>query len=119
MALWMRQTVDSTLGPARAYVQTRTEVRTPTGGTTYAYTDGDFSYCNVAPMSAEELEHAGAMGVQAAFSCRVSLDMDVDPDMRIRIVDTGLDELDGVWSVKAVLTGHPSVDRLLYLARFG
>jgi hypothetical protein len=101
MALWMRQTVDSTLGPARAYVQTRTEVRTPTGGTTYAYTDGDFSYCNVAPMSAEELEHAGAM------------------DMRIRIVDTGLDELDGVWSVKAVLTGHPSVDRLLYLARFG
>jgi SPP1 family predicted phage head-tail adaptor len=117
MADWMRNTVETTLGPAKATVQTRTETRTPTGGTTYAYSDGAWSYTNVAPMTTEEMEHAGAMGVSASVAARVSFELDVDPEQRIRISDTGADELDGVWSVKAVLTGFPPVDRLLYLAR--
>lgn len=117
MAEWMRNTVETTLGPAKAFVQMRTEQRTATGGVTYAYADGAWSYTNVAPMTAEEIEHAGAMGVKASIAARVSFDLDVDPEMRVRIADTGADELDGTWHVAAVLTGYPPVDRLLYLAR--
>jgi head-tail adaptor len=117
MADWMRNTVESTLGPGKAFLQVRQEHRTPTGGTTYTWTDGPWSYCAIASMSHDELEMAGAMGLQANVSCRVGADLDVDPEHRIRVEGSGADELEGVWQVKSILAGHPFTDRLLYLAR--
>jgi len=117
MADWMRETVNSTLGPAKATRQTKTPVRTPTGGTTYTWTSLGFSYCNIAPMSQEDLDLAGRMEARGSVACRVTLTFDVDKGDRIVISDTGADELDGTWEVTAVLTGYPPVDRLLYLAR--
>lgn len=117
MADWMRNTVETTLGPAKATVQTRTEIRTPTGGRTYTWAPGFWGYCNVAPMSAQELELAGRMEVEGTVSCRISANLDVHEHDRIDITDTGADELDGMWEITAVLTGFPHVDRLLYLRR--
>ena len=118
-AEWMGNVVETTLGPAKATRQTRQSVRTPTGGVTYTYQDAGWSYCNIAPMSAEEIELSGRMGVRGTFTCRISKDLDVDQGDRIVISETGgFDELDGAWEVTAVMTGFPMVDRLLYLARF-
>jgi head-tail adaptor len=119
MADWMREVVDSTLGPAKATRQIRTEHRTPTGGTTYTWNDGSWSYCNVAPMASDELELAGRMEVKGTVSCRVSAMLDVDTHDRIKISDTEVDELDGDWEVTAVMTSSTVVDRLLYLSRIG
>lgn len=113
----MRNTVESTLGPALATLQTRMSARTATGGRTFTYVAGASSYCTIAPMSADEMELAGRMNVRGTVSCRVSADLDVDATDRIVISDAGADELDGVWEVTAVLTGYPVVDRLLYLER--
>lgn len=117
MADWMRTTVDSTLGPAKATKQTRQEVRTPTGGRTFTFVPGGFSYCNIAPMSQDDIEMAGRLEARGSMACRVSASFDVDKTDRIVVTDTGMDELDGEWEVTAVLTGYPVVDRLLYLAR--
>ena len=117
MADWMRSTVESTLGPAKATRQTRTETRTPTGGRTYTFTAGAWSYCNIAPMNARELEHASRIEARGSVSCRVSADVDFDASDRIVVSDSGADELDGLWEVTAVVTGYPVVDRLLYLDR--
>lgn len=118
MADWMRNTVESTLGPAKATRRTKVPTRTPTGGTTYTWADGDWSYCNIAPMGSEELELAGRMEVRGTHACRVSFEFDVDHGDRIVISDAaGADELEGEWEVTSVLTGFPPVDRLLYLAR--
>lgn len=119
MADWMRSVVESTLGPAKATRLVRTAVRTPTGGTAYTWADGAWSFCSIAPMSAEDLELAGAMAARGTVACRISADLDVDTANRVRISDTDADELDGEWEVTAVLTGYPVVDRLLYLARIG
>lgn len=117
MADWMRNTVETTLGPAKAIRQVRTEVRTPTGGRTYTYADGAFSYCNIAPMNATEMQHADRLQARGSVAARVSADVDFDATDRIRVEDAGADELDGVWEVTAVVTGYPVVDRLLYLDR--
>lgn len=117
MADWMRATVQSTLGPATATVSTRTAVRTPTGGTSYTWTPGGYSFCTLAPMTADEIDLAGRLSVRGTLSCRISANLDVDAQDRITIADAGADELDGVWEVTAVMTGFPMVDRLLYLAR--
>lgn len=117
MADWMKNTVESTLGPAKATRQVRIETRTPTGGRTFTYNDGGWSYCNIAPMSVRELDLAGRMGVEGSVSCRISADLDIDQTDRVRIEDSGADEMDGIWEVTAVLTGHPFVDRLLFLTR--
>lgn len=118
MADWMRSVVESTLGPAKATLQTRVEHRTPTGGSTFTWVNGPFSYCNIAPMNREELDLAARMSVPGTVSCRVSADFDVDQHDRIVISDTGgADELEGTWEVTAVMTGYPMVDRLLYLGR--
>lgn len=117
MADWMKETVNSTLGPAKATRRVKVPVRTPTGGTTYTWSDAGFSYCNIAAMSAEDLELAGRMEARGTVSCRVAASFDVDKSDRIVISDSGADELDGEWEVTASLTGFPHVDRLLYLAR--
>ena len=117
MADWMRHTVESTLGPAKATVLKRVEARTPTGGRTYTWASGLWSYCNIAPMTADDLELAGRMAARGTVTCRISADLDGDPHDRITIVDAGVDELDGTWEVTGVLTGYPVVDRLLYLGR--
>jgi head-tail adaptor len=117
MADWMRTTVESTLGPAKATRRVRTATRTPTGGTTYAYADGAFSYCSIAPMSGDELELAGKLGIRASITCRVSFDLDVDNNDRIVISDTETDELDGEWEVTYIAVSSPAIDRLLWLSR--
>lgn len=117
MADWMRNTVESTLGPAKATISRRTETRTPTGGRTYTWASGQWGYCNIAPMTSEDLELAGRMSARGTVACRISADLDVDLFDRITVSDAGVDELDGLWEVTAVLTGFPVVDRLLYLAR--
>jgi len=117
MADWMRNTVETTLGPAKATKQGRTETRTPTGGRTFTYADGAWSYCTIAPMTADEMQHADRLQARGSVACRVSADLDVDASDRIKITDAGADELDGIWEVTAVVTGYPMVDRLLYLVR--
>lgn len=117
MADWMRNTVESTLGPATATRQVRTEVRTPTGGRTYTWTTTGMSYCNIAPMSAQDIDIAGRLDARGSVACRVSFDLDVDAHDRIVVAGTDTDELDGTWEVTAVQTGYPVVDRLLYLDR--
>jgi head-tail adaptor len=117
MADWMRTTVESTLGPAKATRQDRIETRTPTGGVTFTWVGGGFSYCNIASMSQEDLDIAGRMGAHGTVACRVMAAFDVDKSDRIVVSDSGADELDGTWEVTAVLTGYPHVDRLLYLGR--
>lgn len=114
---WMRHTVESTLGPAKAYRRTRSETRTRTGGTTFTWADGDWSYCTVATLSGDESELAGRLASRATVTCRVSISLDVDPPDRIRIEDTGTDELDGEWEVVYVAVASMPTDRLLYLAR--
>lgn len=118
MADWMRATVDSTLGPAQAIRQTRIETRTPTGGRTFTWQDGTASWCNIGAMSQEDLEMAGRLEARGSVACRVSSSFDVDKQDRIKVIDSGADELDGIWEVTASLVGYPQVDRLLYLARF-
>lgn len=114
---WMQAVVQTTLGPAKATVQTRVQARTPTGGQTFTWVPGDWSYCNIAPMSARDIDLAGRMNAIGTVTCRISAILDVDPHDQIVISDTGADELDGRWEVTAILTGYPIVDRLLYLAR--
>lgn len=117
MADWMRSTVQTTLGPAKATVMVRVESRTPTGGTTFTYAGTLWGYCTIGPMSTEELELSGRMNAKGTVSCRVAADLDVDPHDRVVISDTSVDELDGTWEVTAVMTGFPVVDRLLFLGR--
>lgn len=117
MADWMRSTVQSTLGPAKATIKTRVETRTPTGGTLFTYVNGPFGYCSIGPMTTEELELSGRMGAKGTVSCRVASYLDVNPHDRISITDTGVNELDGIWEVTAIMTGFPVVDRLLFLGR--
>lgn len=117
MAEWMRNTVESTLGPAQLQIKTGTPTRTPTGGTTTAYVAGGQSFCNIAPLSSEEQEFAERLGYRAEVTARVALDLDVDPGMRAVVTNSGTDELDGEWEVTRIDVGFPAVDRLLYLAR--
>jgi head-tail adaptor len=117
MADWMRNTVESTLGPAIATVIHRIETRTPTGGRTFTWATGAYSYCSIGAMSASDLDLAGRMEARATVACRVSAELDVDTHDRVSVTDAGADELDGTWEVTAVLTGYPMVDRLLYLNR--
>ena len=117
MADWMKETVNSTLGPAKATRQTKQTTRTPTGGTTITWVNGGFSYCNIGSMSQEDLDLAGRMEARGTVACRVSASFDVDKSDRVVVSDSGSDELDGAWEVTAVMVGYPQVDRLLYLAR--
>lgn len=118
MADWMKNVVETTLGPAKASLKVPTQHRTPTGGYTTTYVDGPFSYCNIGAASASEIEIAQRLGYQGNIVCRVSLDFDVDPGNRIVVSDSGADELDGEWEVSGISVGFPAVDRLLYLYRF-
>jgi hypothetical protein len=117
MAEWMRNTVESTLGPAQVQVKTPTTTRTPTGGTTTTYVLGGVSFCNIAALSSEEREFAEQLGYHAEVTARVSLDLDVDPGFLVVVTNADVDELDGEWKVTRIDVGFPAVDRLLYLAR--